>query len=326
MAVQATGTAPRRTGPSAVPARRSCAGHPRDGGNLPGMTWWEAVVLGLVQGLTEFLPVSSSAHLRIVGELLPSGGDPGAAFTAITQLGTETAVVLYFRHDILRICRAWWQALSGRAGRGWRQRLGAHEPDARMAWWIGLGSIPIVVLGLTFEDDITGPFRNLYLIVLTLAAFALVLGWADRVGSKRLELRDLNGRHALLFGLAQALALIPGVSRSGGTISAGLLLGYTREAAARYSFLLAIPAVVGSGLQQLVSSWGEVGAQSPPAVATAVATLVAFVVGYLVIIVFLKIVSNFSYLPFVLYRLVLAALVLLMLGAGILEASGGAGA
>ena len=284
------------------------------------MTWWEAVVLGLVQGLTEFLPISSSAHLRIVGELLPSGADPGAAFTAVTQIGTETAVLLYFRKDIVRIVAAWWRAVRGRDGTTWRARLGAADPDARMGWWIALGSVPIVVLGLLFEDSITGPFRNLYLVAATLAIFAVVLGWADRVGAKRLALDRLSGRHAVLFGFAQAMALIPGVSRSGGTITAGLLMGYTREAAARYSFLLAIPAVMGSGVQQLVTSLGDFGEAGTPSLgATVLAVLVAFVVGYFVIIVFLKIVSTYSYQPFVVYRLVLAAVVVVLLLTGVLE-------
>lgn len=284
------------------------------------MTWWEAVVLGLVQGLTEFLPVSSSAHLRIVGELLPGGGDPGAAFTAITQIGTESAVLLYFRRDIVRICVAWWQALTGRDGTGWRARMGAADPDARMAWWIALGSVPIVVLGLAFEDSIKGPFRNLYLVAATLAVFAVALGWADRAGAKVRSLDQLTGRHAVLFGFAQAMALIPGVSRSGGTITAGLLMGYTREAAARYSFLLAIPAVLGSGLQQLVTSVDEFGSPGTPSLgATVLATLIAFVVGYVVIIGFLKLVTTRSYQPFVVYRIALAVVVVLLIWAGALE-------
>lgn len=282
-------------------------------------------MLGLVQGLTEFLPISSSAHLRIVGELLPGGGDPGAAFTAITQIGTETAVLLYFRRDIVRICVAWWQALRGRDGTDRRSRMGAHDPDARMAWWIALGSVPIVALGLAFEDSIKGPFRNLYLVALTLAAFALVLGWADRRGAKECTLDRLTWKHAVGFGFAQALALVPGVSRSGGTITAGLLMGYTREAAARYSFLLAIPAVLGSGLQQLVTSLDDFGTPGTPgAGATLVATLVAFVVGYVVIIGFLRLVSTYSYQPFVVYRIGLAALVVLLLLVGALEPVGAA--
>lgn len=287
------------------------------------MTWLEAAVLGLVQGLTEFLPISSSAHLRIVGELLGGGADPGAAFTAITQIGTETAVILYFRRDIARIVTAWWRAL--RTLGDWRVRLGAGDPDARMAWWIALGSVPIVVLGLLFQDSITHTFRNLYLIAATLGLFALVLGWADRVGTKQRTMDQLTPRHAVLFGLAQALALVPGVSRSGGTITGGLLMGYTREAAARYSFLLAIPAVLGSGLQQLVTSLDDFGDPGTPSLGvTVLATAIAFVVGYVVIIGFLRIVTTYSYQPFVVYRIGLAVVVLLLLAVGLLDPFGGA--
>ncbi|MFC4297496.1 undecaprenyl-diphosphate phosphatase [Castellaniella hirudinis] len=271
--------------------------------------WLDATILGLVQGLTEFLPISSSAHLRILGPLLPSGGDPGAAFTAITQIGTETAVLLYFRRDILRILRAWLAALVTPARRA--------DPDARMGWLILIGTLPIAVLGLLFKDAIEGNLRNLYITGAVLALFALILGVADRIGVKRRGLEGLTWGHGLLFGLAQALALIPGVSRSGGTITAGLLLGYTREAAARYSFLLALPAVFAAGFYQLFRSWGQVGpiAAGP----TAWATLVAFGVGYGVIVVFLRFISTHSYLPFVLYRVVLGALVLALLAGGVLS-------
>jgi undecaprenyl-diphosphatase len=288
------------------------------------VTWWEAVVLGLVQGLTEFLPISSSAHLRVVGELLPGGVDPGAAFTAITQIGTEVAVLVYFRHDIARIIAAWWHAL--RTGEGWRGRLGSGgDPDARLAWWIVLGTVPIVALGLLFEDSIKGPFRNLYLIALTLTLFGLALGVADRIGAKRRTLDQLSGRHAILFGFAQALALIPGVSRSGGTITAGLLMGYTRQAAARYSFLLAIPAVLGSGVQQLVTSVDDFGQPGTPGLGvTMLATAVAFVAGFLVIIGFLKLISSHSFLPFVVYRIALAVLLVVLLTTGVLDPLGGA--
>ncbi|MBD7981830.1 MULTISPECIES: undecaprenyl-diphosphate phosphatase [Oerskovia] len=283
------------------------------------MNAWEAILLGLVQGLTEFLPVSSSAHLRIVGELIGSS-DPGAAFTAITQIGTETAVILYFRRDIATICSAWWRALRGDSGTDWRSRMGKHDHHAAMAWFIALGSIPIVVLGLAFQDAIEASLRNLYITALTLTVFALLLGFADRVGAKTRTLDELTPRQAVGFGLAQALALVPGVSRSGGTITAGLLMGFTREAAARYSFLLAIPAVLGSGFYQLAKSvTGEPVPGSPGFGATLIATLVAFVVGYLVIIAFLKIVSTFSYKPFVIYRLVLAAVVVILLTVGVLQ-------
>ena len=285
------------------------------------MNAWEAVLLGLVQGLTEFLPISSSAHLRIVGELIGSQ-DPGAAFTAITQIGTETAVLLYFRRDIARICAAWWRSVRGDHGTDWRARLGRHDHDAAMAWYIALGSVPIVLLGLLFQDAIENTFRNLYLTALMLAVFALLLGWADRVGAKRRTLRELSAGQAVAFGFAQALALVPGVSRSGGTITAGLLMGFTREAAARYSFLLAIPAVMGSGFYQRLQTAVAPAPGAPGAGATLIATLVAFVVGYFVIIAFLKIVSTFSYTPFVVYRLVLAALVVLLLLVGVLEPGG----
>jgi undecaprenyl-diphosphatase len=272
------------------------------------LPWLEAAILGVVQGLTEFLPVSSSAHLRILGPLLPSGTDPGAAFTAITQLGTEAAVLVYFRHDIARILVRWWGSLTQPALRG--------DPDARMGWLILIGTLPIAVLGLLFKDAIETSLRHLAITATMLIVFALLLGWADRRAPQRRTLRELGWGHGLLFGLAQALALIPGVSRSGGTITAGLLMGYTREAAARYSFLLALPAVAASGFYQLYRSWGVSGPIAPGP--TALATLIAFVVGYAVIVWFLKLVSTRGYMPFVLYRIALGALVLILLAAGVL--------
>ena len=289
----------------------------------------EAIVLGFVQGLTEFLPISSSAHLRIVGELIGQA-DPGAAFTAITQIGTETAVLLYFRRDIARICTAWWRAVRGDHGTDLRSRMGAPagsplDRDALMAWFIALGSIPIVVLGLAFKDSIESTFRNLWLIVLTLVVFGLILGWADRVGAKHRSLDELTPRHAVAFGFAQSLALIPGVSRSGGTITAGLLLGYTREAAARYSFLLAVPAVLASGLYELAKSVGDFGKAGTPGLGvTLIATVVAFAVGYVVIIAFLRLISTHSFMPFVIYRIVLALVVVVLLLTGALDAIGAA--
>lgn len=291
-----------------------------------GMGGGEAILLGLVQGLTEFLPVSSSAHIRIISELI-GGRDAGAAFTAVIQLGTESAVLLYFRRDIVRIVSAWWRALRGDRGTDWRSRAGMPDGarpdhDALMAWFIAIGSLPIVVLGVLFQHSIENVLRNLWITVLTLVGFALLLGWADRVGRKERPLDTLTPRHAVQFGFWQALALIPGVSRSGGTITGGLLMGYTREAAARYSFLLAIPAVFGSGLYELVTNLDGFGHAGVPGLGlTLVATIVAFVVGYLVIIVFLKIVSTYSYRPFVLYRIGLAAVVVLLLVTGALDPS-----
>lgn len=272
--------------------------------------WGEAAFLGLIQGLTEFLPVSSSAHLRIIGPLLPSGGDPGAAFTAITQIGTEMAVLLYFRQDLMRMTRAWWRSL-------WPGRS-VGDPDARMGWLILIGTLPIAVLGLLFKDAIETSLRNLYITAAMLIGFAVFLALADRFGARRRPLSALTWTHGLMFGLAQAMALVPGVSRSGGTITAGLIMGYTREAAARYSFLLAIPAVLASGGYQLWRSW-EIGSPVPPG-PTALATLIAFVVGYGVIVAFLKLVSVRSYLPFVVYRIALGVAVLVLLQVGVLSA------
>ncbi|WP_291013672.1 undecaprenyl-diphosphate phosphatase [Hydrogenophaga sp.] len=276
---------------------------------MSGSAWAEAAFLGLLQGLTEFLPVSSSAHLRIVGPLLPSGGDPGAAFTAITQIGTEAAVLLYFRRELIAIARSWRRSLAS---------FGVHsDADSRMGWLILVGTLPIAGLGLLFKDAIETSLRNLHITAAMLIAFALLLWAADRFGMQRRTLKDLGWRHGLLFGLAQALALIPGVSRSGGTITAGLLMGYTREAAARYSFLLAVPAVLASGFYQLWRN-AEVGSPVAPG-PTLLATVVAFGVGYGVIVAFMKYVSTRSYLPFVAYRIVLGLLVLALLSAGILQ-------
>ncbi|WP_448071900.1 undecaprenyl-diphosphate phosphatase [Georgenia yuyongxinii] len=276
------------------------------------MTWLEAVILGLVQGLTEFLPISSSAHLRIVGDLM--GADPGAAFTAITQIGTETAVVLYFRKDIVRIVKAWFGALPVGP---WKNTVPTTDPDARMGWYVIAGSVPIVLLGVLLEDAIDNTFRNLYLTALTLAVFGVLLGVADATSRRTKQLDHMTWRDAIVFGLAQAMALVPGVSRSGGTITAGLLMGYTREAAARYSFLLAIPAVLGSGFYKLFTDGLDGGVDPVP---TLVATVVAFVVGYFVIIWFLKLVSTRSYLPFVVYRLGLAVVVVALILTGLVSA------
>lgn len=286
------------------------------------MGWWEAVILGLVQGLTEFLPISSSAHIRVIGELLPHGADPGAAFTAVIQIGTEAAVLVYFWKDIVRIVAAWFRALFGRDGSDWRSRMGAQSPDARMGWFVILGSFPIVILGVLFKDAIETSLRNLYITAAVLALFAIVLWIADRIGSKRRNLDELTVKDAVLLGFAQAMALIPGVSRSGGTITMGLLLGLTREAAARISFLLAIPAVLGSGFFELYTEWNTLGAPgSPGLVNTAIATVIAFGVGYAVIVWFLKLISHHSYTPFVLYRIGASGAILGLLAAGAIAAT-----
>ncbi|QHC58596.1 undecaprenyl-diphosphate phosphatase [Rathayibacter sp. VKM Ac-2760] len=278
----------------------------------------EALILGLVQGLTEFLPISSSAHLRIVSELLPGldGKDTGAAFTAITQLGTETAVIIYFWRDIVKIVSNWCRSLVGKVPR--------TDANARMGWLIIVGSLPIIVLGLLFQDQIETTLRSLWVVATTLIVFGILLGIADAVGAKKRRLRDLNVRDGLIYGGAQALALVPGVSRSGGTITAGLFMGYERKAAARYSFLLAIPAVFGSGLYQLYKSISD--PEIPPnqiqvgGLETLVATIVAFVVGFVVIAFFMSYISRRSFLPFVIYRIVLGVVLMVALSTGLLAA------
>jgi undecaprenyl-diphosphatase len=275
------------------------------------MGWIEAVVLGVVQGLTEFLPISSSAHLRLVGEIF-GWEDPGAAFTAITQIGTEAAVLLYFRHDIARIASRWLRSL-------WTPAL-RRDHDAEIGWLIIVGSIPIAVLGLFFQDRIETSLRDLRVIAVALIVFSLVLYWADRHATGKLELPDLTVRHGILFGFAQAAALVPGVSRSGGTITAGLLLGYSRSAAARYSFLLAIPAVLGSGFFQAYEALtGDVAGQGVSWGPTIVATVIAFGVGLTVISWLLRYLDRGSFTPFVVYRVVLGVLVLALVQTGVLD-------
>lgn len=285
------------------------------------MSWWESVILGIVQGLTEFLPISSSAHVRAIGPMLPSGGDPGAAFTAIIQIGTGLAVVVYFWRDISSIVRSWCGCVFGQNGRSCKARLGAGNPDARLGWWIVLGSAPIVAIGVLFQDSIESGLRNLWITVVVLALFALVLGWADRIGSRRRELATLKAADAVVLGFAQAAALVPGVSRSGGTISAGLFLGLTREAAARFSFLLAVPAVLGSGFYELAANADGLTAEGAPgATATVIAAVVSFVVGYLVIVWFLRLIQTRSFLPFVVYRILFAAFIAAMLFGNVVPA------
>lgn len=271
--------------------------------------WIEAAFLGLLQGLTEFLPISSSAHLRIAGEFLPSGVDPGAAFTAITQIGTELAVLIYFREDIRRILVAWFAQVF--------RRPDYDRDQARLGWLVIIGTLPIVVLGLLFRDMIETSLRNLYITASMLILFAIVLGLVDRLGRKTRHIQEMTWAQGIAFGFAQAMALIPGVSRSGGTISAGLAMGFTREASARYAFLLAIPAVFGSGFYQLYRSWGVEGPVGPGA--TALATLIAFASGYLVIIAFLRIVSRYSYIGFVIYRIIIGAFLFALLLTGVMN-------
>lgn len=279
------------------------------------MTWFDAIILGILQGLTEFLPISSSAHLRIFGELT-GASDPGAGFTAITQIGTELAVLIVFWKDIVRILTSWFRALPWVSS---DKRLPQNNPDVRMGWMIIVGSLPIGVLGLLLQDWIDTTFRNLWITVAMLTIFGIFLGIADRVGARTKRLSELSWKDAILYGCAQAMALIPGVSRSGGTITMGRVLGYSRPEAARYSFLLALPAIFASGLYKVAKVLA--GAEPLAVGPTALATVIAFVVGYAVIVWFLKLISTRSFMPFVYYRLCLAGLVAALLLSGVLQPS-----
>ena len=281
------------------------------------MSFIEAIILGLVQGLTEFLPISSSAHLRIVGEFLPSATDPGATFTAITQLGTELAVLIYFWKDITRIIGTWFRSFGSRGG-AHSGGIQKGDPDVRLGWIIIIGTIPIVLVGYFAQEYIRDALRSLWITAIVLIVFGILLGLADYLGRKAKPLEELSYRDGILVGFAQMLALIPGVSRSGASTSAGLALGYTRPAAARFSFLLAIPAVFGSGLYELVHSFGEPEGAYGYA-ETAVATVIAFGVGFAVIAFLMRYISTRSFLPFVIYRLVLGTALIVLLSVGVLQ-------
>ncbi|APU21238.1 undecaprenyl-diphosphate phosphatase [Actinoalloteichus sp. GBA129-24] len=276
------------------------------------MTWMEALVLGLVQGLTEFLPVSSSGHLRIVSELF-FREDAGASFTAVTQLGTEAAVLIYFAKDIGRLFMVWL--------RGFRDRSLRQTPDYKLAWYVVIGTIPIGVLGLLFADQIRTTARNLWLIATMLIVFGIFLGLAEYLGRQRRTMSQLTLKDGIIMGFAQSMALIPGVSRSGGTITAGLFLGLDRPTAVRFSFLLAIPAVVASGLSELpeVFETGGPGLQ-PSGAQMLVATLVAGAVGYAIIAWLMKYVERHSVYLFVWYRIALGVLLLGLLATGVISA------
>jgi undecaprenyl-diphosphatase len=268
---------------------------------------FEAIVLGITQGLTEFLPISSTAHLRIV-PAFAGWEDPGAAFTAVVQLGTMVAVLLYFREDLWRIGVAWLRSLRDASVR--------RTLDARLGWYIVLGTIPIGIFGLIFKDQIENGARDLYVISIALILFGLVLLAAEEVGRKTRSIEDLNRRDGVFIGLWQALALIPGVSRSGATISAGLFRGLDRPSAARYSFLLSVPAVVLSGLFEFASIVDGSEDTQVGLGALAIATLMAFVVGYASIAWLLRYLTQHSTIVFVVYRVALGTLVLVLVATG----------
>ncbi len=261
-----------------------------------------------MQGLTEFLPISSSAHLRIVSGVF-FGNDPGAAFTAVSQLGTEAAVIIYFARDLGHLIAVWF--------RGFRTPMVRITADYKIAWLVIIGTVPIGILGVLFKHQIETVARNLWLIATTMVVFGILLGLAERFGKQRTELTEMRPRDGVVLGFAQAMALIPGVSRSGGTITAGLFLGMTRPAIVRYSFLLAIPSVFAAGLFQLPDVFAGDG---PSVLQMIVATVIAFAVGYATIAWLLRYVEQHSIYIFVWYRVGLGALLLVALSAGWLTA------
>lgn len=321
------------------------------------MSWLQVVVLAVVQGLTEFLPVSSSGHLAIVSRMF-FAGDAGASFTAVTQLGTEAAVLLYFARDIVRIAKAWFRGVfrgpvpepvPGRivsaatmqtapgAGSGPRRPQGAgnglppealevrHDVDYRLGWYVIIGTVPICIAGLVFTDEIRSGARNLWVVATALVVFSMVIAAAERVGRQRRHVEQLTWRDAVFVGCAQTLALIPGVSRSGATISAGLFAGLDRELAARFGFLLAIPAVFASGLFSLPDAFHPVReGMSATGPQLLVATVIAFLVGFAAVVWFLRFLLHHSMYWFVGYRMALGSGVLVLLATGTLTGVGGA--
>jgi undecaprenyl-diphosphatase len=279
---------------------------------VPAMSWWQVVVLAVVQGLTEFLPVSSSGHLAIVSRVF-FAGDAGASFTAVTQLGTEAAVLVYFARDIARILKAWFRGL----------RIAAHRTaDYWLGWYVIIGTIPICVLGVFFKDEIRTGARNLWVIATALVVFSAVIALAERVGRQSRDVEQLTWRDAVVVGIAQTLALVPGVSRSGATISAGLFLGLDRELAARFGFLLAIPAVFASGLFSLPDAFRPVSeGMSATGAQLVVAIAIAFVVGLAAVTWFLRFLVRHSMYWFVGYRVAAGVAVLILLATGVVSAT-----
>jgi undecaprenyl-diphosphatase len=277
------------------------------------MSWWQVIFLAVVQGITEFLPISSSGHLAIASRVF-FADDAGASFTAVSQLGTELAVLLYFARDIWRIAKAWLNALVVKAHR--------DNVDYRMGWYVIIGTIPICVLGLLFKDEIRTGVRNLWVVAIALVAFSAVIAAAEYFGRRTRHAEQLRWPDAVTVGLAQCLALVPGVSRSGATISAGLFLGLDRELAARFGFLLAIPAVFASGLFSLPDAFKPVSeGMSATVLQLAVAVLIAFLVGLAAIAWLLRFLVRHRMYWFVAYRVVVGVVVMVLLGTRVVAAT-----
>ena len=276
------------------------------------MSWWQAIVLGIIEGITEFLPISSTGHLTIAEKLMgmPLDDEGLIAFTAIIQIGAIAAAIIYFWQDIQRVLIAWWRGLWWRRAR--------RKFDYKYGWAIIIGSVPIAVVGLVFKDEIETVLRSLWFVAGALIVWSGVMWLADKYAiAKRVE-KDTTWRDTLVIGLGQCLSLVPGVSRSGATISVGLLRGFDRVTVTKLSFFLGIPALVAAGLLEVVTKYkhisGGVGWTS-----TIIATVVSFGVGYVAVAWLLKFVQNNNFRSFIVYRFVLGLLLIVLLGAGIIS-------
>ncbi|MDR0950032.1 MAG: undecaprenyl-diphosphatase UppP [Candidatus Ancillula sp.] len=286
------------------------------------MVWIQSIILGVVQGLTEFLPVSSSGHLELVSKLMKGWSTAdfsGAAFSAIIQIGTEAAVILYFWKDIVRIFLAWIKSFTK-----FSDGFSSFDKDAKMGWYIVFATIPIVIAGVLFKDLIENEFRTLWATAAVLIIFGIILWIVDSVCPEEQHLEDMNTVKSVLFGLAQCLSLIPGVSRSGSTMTLGRLLKFSRAGAAKFSFYMAIPSVFGAAILEIASVFkdGEATAAFgfPGWGPTTIATIVSFVVGYAVIKWFMSVISKISYRPFAIYRVFIGIVIFALLGFGVIGA------
>ena len=276
------------------------------------MSWWQAIVLGIIEGITEFLPISSTGHLTIAEKLMgmPLDDEGLIAFTAIIQIGAIAAAIIYFWQDIQRVLIAWWRGL-------WWKRA-RRKFDYKYGWAIIIGSVPIAVVGLVFKDEIETVLRSLWFVAGALIVWSGVMWLADKYAiAKRVE-KDTTWRDTLVIGLGQCLSLVPGVSRSGATISVGLLRGFDRVTVTKLSFFLGIPALVAAGLLEVVTKYkhisGGVGWTS-----TIIATVVSFGVGYVAVAWLLKFIQNNNFRSFIVYRFVLGLLLMVLLGAGMIS-------
>ncbi|VAX24755.1 Undecaprenyl-diphosphatase [hydrothermal vent metagenome] len=282
------------------------------------MSYLEALFLGIVQGLTEFLPISSTGHLTIAGKLMGlisvENPERWTSFIAVIQLGTLLAIVIYFRKDLWNILITFLKENLVE-----RKKYSEQDINSKMGWFIILGSIPVAIIGLGFKDAIEGAFtKNLYVIAASLIVLGLILAFAERIGKFKREMKDITWKDSLIIGFAQSLALIPGSSRSGTTITAGIFVGLKRETAARFSFLLSVPAILGSGLLEFYSSLEYI--QTDGLITLAIATIASAVSGYLTIAFLLSYLRKHSTMVFVYYRVIIGIAIFILIGLNIISA------